>query len=278
MRDRLSDLQEVQAVDLDSLSEHDATSPHDQELRKVLQEAEQIQQDILQIQKHISQLQVVNYQTLNQTSHQEGDKQDSNTIGADIRHAGERVVQRLHSLKKVSDVLESQHGRGHPATRVALIQYQSLSQALQEVMASYSDTERRHQEACRHLIQRQLEVVGKVASEEELEEMLESPDWKVFSDQVEGKTARSALVQIESRHKDLLDLEKRMEQIQELSVDVAMLAQEQGAMVENIQKNVLTAEATVQEGAEQLERATASDRKNPCRQLFCSCFPCLKNL
>lgn len=54
-------------------------------------------------------------------------------------------------------------------------------------------------EACKGQIQRQIEVVGREVSEEELEEMMECVQWNVFSIQAEGKTARSALKQIESR-------------------------------------------------------------------------------
>ena len=119
-----------------------------------------------------------------------------------------------------------------------------------------------------------MEVVGREVSEEQLEEMMEDDELNVFSVQVEGKTARSALLQIERRHKELLDLQKRMEEIQELFLDVALLVEEQGAAFESIQKNVQIAGGAIQDGVLQLDRAIASDKSNPMKKLFCGCFPC----
>ncbi|XP_062296821.1 syntaxin-11-like [Scomber scombrus] len=288
MRDRLGHLQQEQAdsegfstVELDNLSNYGAaaaeaaTESHpDQELDHVLEEAQDIRLEIQQIQNDISDLKDVNYQTLNKTSHFSAIKRDSNAIGADVKHRGESVLQRLHMMNALRGELEAQRGSSDPTARIAQTQYQCLSNALREVMFNYNDTELSHREACKRQIQRQMEVMGREVSEEELGEMMESGEWNVFSDQLEGKTARSACLQIESRHKELLELEKRIEGIQELFQDVSVLTQEQGEVVENIQKNVQNTEVIVQEAGVQLERATRSDKNNPFKRLFCGCFPC----
>lgn len=107
-----------------------------------------------------------------------------------------------------------------------------------------------HREACKRQIRRQLEAVGREVSTEELEEMTEGGEPNVFGLQAEGRTAHSALLQIESRHKELLELERRIQGIQELFLDVSLLSQEQGAAVENIQRNVQNTEVMVQDGVE----------------------------
>ncbi|KAM7403465.1 hypothetical protein PAMA_004090 [Pampus argenteus] len=289
MRDRLSHLQQEQidsegfsTVELGNLAEHEGAAAaagfdHDQELVGVLQEAQQISLEIQQIQNDISEMKDVNYQTLNKTSHLNATKRDSNAIGADVKHRGESVLQRLHMMNSLRGEIEAQRGSSDPTARIARTQYQSLSNALREVMFSYNDTEMSHREACKRQIQRQMEVVGREVSEEELGEMIESGEWNVFSHQLEGKTARSAFLQIESRHKELLELEERIEGIQELFRDVAMLTEEQGAAVENIQKIVQNTEVTVQEAVVQLDEATKSDKNNPLKKMFCGCFPCYQN-
>ncbi|XP_044023513.1 syntaxin-11-like [Siniperca chuatsi] len=283
MRDRLRHLHQVQTdsegfstVELDSLSECEAAtaSRPDQDLDGVLQEAQQIRLEIQQIQNDISELKDVNYQALNKTSYPTAAKRDSSAIGADIKRRGEAVLQRLHMMRAVRGELEAQHGSSDPTTRIAQTQYQCLSNALREVMFSYNDSEMSHREACKQQIQRQMEVVGREVSREELEEIMESGELNVFSVQVEGKTARSAFLQIESRHKELLELEKRIEGIQELFLDVAMLTEEQGAAVDSIQKNVQNTEVIIQDARVQLDKAIVLDKKNPFKKLFCCCFPC----
>lgn len=285
MRDRLTHLHQVETdpeglspVELDNLSEAEAeaeaAAASHPDLDGVLQEAQKIRLEIQQIQNDISELKDVNYQTLNKTSDPIATKRDSNAIGADIKRRAEAVLQQLHMMNNLRGELEAERGSSDPTARIARTQYQCLTSALREVMFSYNDAELSHREACKRQIQRQMEVVGREVSTEELEEVMESGEFNVFCPQVEGKTARSALVQIESRHRELVELEKRIEGIQELFLDVAVLTGEQGAAVNNIQKNVQNTEVITQEAIAQLERAKTSDKNNPFKKMFCGCFPC----
>lgn len=291
MRDRLSHLHRVQidadgfsTVHLDngtpceaSGSEAAASSP-EPHLDGVLQEAQQIRLQIQQIQNDIVELRDVNFQALNKTSYASVTKRDSNAIGTDVKRRAEAVLQRLHMLNDLRGDLESERGSLDPAARIARTQYQCLSGALQEVMCSYNDAEMNHREACKRQIQRQMEVVGWDVSRQELEEMMEEEEEiTVFSAHLEGKTAHSALQQIRSRHNELRELEKRIQGIQELFLDVAMLVEEQGPVIENIQKNVQNTEGNIQDGIFKLDRATASDKNNPFKKMFCGCFPCFYN-
>ncbi|KAF3700943.1 Syntaxin-11 [Channa argus] len=276
MRDRLKHLHQLQTdlegftpVELDNLS-----SQPDQHLDCVLQKAQQIRTELQQIKNDISELKDVNYQALNKTSYPVVAKRDSSSIGIGIKHRGETVLQQLHMMNALRKELGAHRGTSDAAARIALTQYQCLSNALREVMFSYSDTEMNHREACKHHIQRQMEVVGREASEEELEEMMEREDLNVFSIQVDGKTTHSAFLQIESRHKELLELQKRMEAIQELFLDVALLTEEQGVAVENIQSCVQNSEVATQESVVQVEKALVSYQNNPFKKMFCGCFPC----
>uniref|UniRef100_A0A3Q1GHU4 Syntaxin 11 n=1 Tax=Acanthochromis polyacanthus TaxID=80966 RepID=A0A3Q1GHU4_9TELE len=263
MRDRLRHLHQVQTdsegfstVELENFEQATAAaSDSDQDLDGILQEAQQIRLEIQQIQNDISELKDVNYQALNKTSFPSVTKRDANVIGADIKRRGEAVLHRLHMMNDLQGQLEAQRGSSHPTARIARTQYHCLSNALREVMFSYNDTEMNHREACKRQIQRQMEVVGREVSEEDLEEMMEDGEVTVFSAQLQGKTAHSAFQQIESRHQELRELEKRIEGIQELFLDVAVLVEEQGVAVENIQKNVQTAEVSLQEGIGKLERS-----------------------
>ncbi|XP_068577894.1 syntaxin-11-like [Cebidichthys violaceus] len=286
MRDRLSHLHQVQTdsegfstVELDHLSEHAAASHPDRDLDLdgILQDAQQIRLEIQQIQSDISELKDVNCRSLNKTSYPLASERDSSAIGVDVKRRGEAVLQRLHTMNALRGELEAQRGTFDPVARVAQTQYQCLSNALREAMCSYNDTEMSHREACKRQIQRQMKVMDREVGAEELEEMMESGELTVFSAQVEGKTAHSAFLQIEGRHEELLELEKRIQGIQELFLDVAVLTEEQGLAVDNIQKNVQNTEVTVQDAVVKLDRAMTSDKNNPFKKMFCCCFPCFNN-
>lgn len=283
MRDRLTHLHQVQSssdgfstVELENFGECEevgASSP-DQHMDGVLQEAQQVRLEIQAIQNDIGELRDVNYQTLNKTSFPTVTKRDSNQIGMGVKRRGEAVLHRLQLLNALSEELEAERGSADPTARIARTQHQWLSSALRQVMFRYNDAEMSHREACKQQIQRQMEVVGKEVTREELEEMLESGELNVFCPRVEGKTARSALLQIENRHRELLELERRIQSIQELFLDVAGLVEQQGAVGDSIQKSVQASEAMVQDGVAQLDRAKESDKNNPFKRMLCGCFPC----
>ncbi|XP_047202216.1 syntaxin-11-like [Girardinichthys multiradiatus] len=279
MRDRLANLHKVQTdsegfstVELNCLSEHEADS--NQDLDGILKEAQHVRLEIQQIQNDIGELKEVNHQSLNKTSFPDATKRDSNAIGVDIKRRGEAVLKQLHMMNDLRGELEAQRGSSDPTARIARTQYHYLSNALREVMFSYNDAEITHREACKRHIQRQMEVVGEEVSQKELEEMMEGEELCVFSVHVTGQTARSALMNIENRHRELQELEKRSEGIHELFMDMAVLVEEQGAEVENIERNIQNTEVTIQESTFQLERAAASDKNNPFKKMFCGCFPC----
>uniref|UniRef100_A0A0F8AFS5 Syntaxin-11 n=1 Tax=Larimichthys crocea TaxID=215358 RepID=A0A0F8AFS5_LARCR len=281
MRDRLKHLHQVETdsegfstVELHDLEAATASNP---DLDGVLQEAQEIRLEIQQIQNDVKDLKDVNFQTLNKTSYPIATKRDSSVIGADIKRRGEAVLQRLHMLNALRGELESERGSSDPTARIARTQYQCLGSALREVMFSYNDTEMSHREACKRQIQRQMEVVGREVSKEELEEMMESGELTVFNAQLEGKSVRSAFLQIESRHMELMELETRIQGIQEVFLDVAVLTEEQGAFIDNIQKNVQSTEVITQESLVNLSAAIKSDNKNPIKSMFCCCIPWYKN-
>ncbi|KAK6468625.1 syntaxin-3 isoform X3 [Huso huso] len=88
--------------------------------------------------------------------------------------------------------------------------------------------------------QRQLEITGKSTTDEELEEMLESGSSAIFtSGIIESNISKQALSEIESRHKDIVRLESSIKELHDMFVDIAMLVENQGDMVNNIEVNVL---------------------------------------
>ncbi|CAG13188.1 unnamed protein product [Tetraodon nigroviridis] len=283
MRDRLVHLHQVQSssegfstVELDAFAgcEEAGASTPDQHLEAVLQEAQQVRLEIQAIQNDVGELRDVNYQSLNETSFPAVTKRDSNSIGKEIKVRGEAVLRRLRVMDGRREELEAARGGADPAVRAARCQHRSLSSALRQVMSGYRDAEMSHREACKQQIRRQMEVVGEEVTAEDLEEMLEGGGWKVFCPRLEGRTARSALLQIEGRHQELLELEQRIRGIQELFLDVAVLVEQQGAGVDNIEKNVQSSGAIVQEGVMQLGKAAETDKNNPFKRLLCGCFPC----
>ncbi|AWP20080.1 putative syntaxin-11-like [Scophthalmus maximus] len=296
MRDRLSHLQEVSNdhveqmeyaestvsdtfsnVDLEEELRHEAVVfDNSPELEVVFSQSQDIHRDIQLIRLEVKRLREHNSRMLQGVTTMSTIKRDSNAIGADIKSKAEKVLARLREMDGTAHKLEEVHGSNSATTRIARTQYACLSNSFRDAMFDYNEAEMSHRDNCKTQIQRQMEIVGREVTGEEVEEMIETGQWSVFNDNVvtEGKTARSALSQIEKRHQELVDLESRINSIHEIFLDIAVLVEEQGPMLTSIQTNIQKTDGNIQDVLVKLGRAKRHDKNNPFKKMFCSCFPC----
>uniref|UniRef100_A0AAQ4QEI5 Syntaxin 11b, tandem duplicate 1 n=1 Tax=Gasterosteus aculeatus aculeatus TaxID=481459 RepID=A0AAQ4QEI5_GASAC len=284
MRDRLGNLQEMSNghveqmeyadstvsdtlsnVDLEEELSHEAvvydSSPA---LDGVFSQTQEIHREIQLIRLDVKKLREQNSRMTKAVTTMSIIKRDSNAIGADIKGRAEDVLARLRKMDDSARKLEEEHGSNSAVTRIARTQYASLSNGFRDAMFDYNEAEMSHRENLKAQIQRQME-------------MMEKGQWNTFNDNVmaEGKTARSALSQIEKRHQELVDLESRISGIHEVFLDVALLVEEQGPMLNSIQTNVQKTDENVKEALVKIGRAQRHNKNNPFKKMFCSCFPCV---
>lgn len=205
-------------------------------------------------------------------------KRDTNTIAKDIKARGEEIHRKLQALRDFSEDAETKYGSGAILARVSKDHYNDLMHAFQEAMFAYNETEMKQRDNCKVRIQRQLEIMGKDVSGNQIEDMIEQGRWDVFSENLlsDIKGARTALNEIETRHKELMKLECRIKEVHELFLQVAIMVEEQADTFDVIELNVQNVEDYVGESKDQVRRALEYRRKHPCRTLLCCCLSCLK--
>lgn len=296
MRDRLSHMQELSSSNVEPMEYAESTMtdsfsnvdleeelPHEAvvfdnspDLAEIFAQSQDIHREIQLIRLEVKRLREQNSRMLQGVTTMSTIKRDSNAIGADIKSRAEGVLKRLKDMDSLAHQLEEIHGENSSTARIARTQYACLSNGFRDAICEYNETEMSHRGNCKAQIQRQMEIVGREVTGEEVEEMIETGQWNIFTDNVvaEGKTARSALTQIEKRHKELVDLETRISGISEIFLDVAMLVEEQGSMVTTIQTNVQKSGEYTQEALVKLSKAKRHDKNNPFKRMFCGCFPC----
>lgn len=205
-------------------------------------------------------------------------KRDSNALGRDIKARGEAIYARLEKLGRLSKETEEEHGSASALARMVRSQYVTLTAAFHQAMSEYNEAEMVQRENCKTRIQRQAEIMGQEVSREQIDAMMESGRWNVFSDNLllEGRTARSALNEMENRHKELLELEGRIRDVRDLFLQMALLVEEQGATLNSIEANVSATQDYVAKASVQFKQAVKYKKSNPCRKLLCCCFPCCR--
>lgn len=289
MRDRLSHLQAFSASSsyVDN-QESAAGVPHslqgrheeppqehntDPEIEAIFDEANNIRSDIQLILLDVKHLKELNSRVRNEipdSSSVNTTTALSNTIAASIKSRAKDVLAHLRNMDMHASELEKGHGVNSALYRIARTQYAGLSSSFRDVMMEYNNAEMSHRELCKTHIQRQMEIVGREMTGDQIEEMLSNDQWNIFSDNFvkEEKTVQSALNQIQDRHTDLLELESRIRSIHEVFLDMAMLVEEQNSMIDYIQTNVQKTDADMKNMLVKLGNAKKYNRNNPFKKLF----------
>ncbi|KAI3353228.1 hypothetical protein L3Q82_019262 [Scortum barcoo] len=145
-----------------------------------------------------------------------------------------------NKLKTIERQLESNTDeRATADLRIRKSQHAILAKKFVEVMTKYNEAQVDFRDKSKGRIARQLEITGKATTDEELEEMLEGGNSAVFTAGImDSKINQQALNEIEARHKDIMRLESSIKELHDMFVDIAMLVENQGGMIDRIESNM----------------------------------------
>lgn len=103
------------------------------------------------------------------------------------------------------------------------------------------------------------------ATEEEITEALETGNTQIFAQEIldmRHSQAKDALSYIEQRHRDIKKLEQSIQELHQLFVDMALLVETQGELIDQIEYNVNQSVAYTGEAVKQLQQAVQLQRKS----------------
>ncbi|XP_074637448.1 syntaxin-1A-like isoform X2 [Acropora palmata] len=215
-------------------------------------------------------------------------KRTANSVRTNLKEMEQRINQQ-DSNSSYNQYAES---------RIRRCQHSTLARKFVEVMSDYNTTQSDYREKCKARIQRQLEITGKTKTSDEVEEMLEGGDPAIFTSDIvietqqarqalgdiearhrdiinleksiqrpnniktiETQQARQALKDIEARHRDIINLEKSIQELHEMFLDMAMLVESQGEMIDRIEYNVEQAVDFVQSAKSDTKKAVKYQSK-----------------
>lgn len=247
-------------------------------LESLYREIQDLQNENRQLMADVKRLGKQNTRFLTSMRRLSSIKRDTNSIAKDIKARGQAIHHKLLALKAQSEAAEAQHGAHSAVARIFRAQYSALTRAFHHAMHEYNQAEMKQRANCKIRIQRQLEIVGKDVLGDQMEEMLEQGRWDVFSENLlaDVKGARAALSEIENRHQELQRLEKRIRDVHELFLQMAVLVEEQSETLNVIEQNVLKTVDYTGKAKGEVRKALQYKKKNPCRTVCCFCCPCLK--
>ncbi|KAG7333808.1 hypothetical protein KOW79_002215 [Hemibagrus wyckioides] len=177
-----------------------------------------------------------------------------------------------NKLKSIEQSLESNaEERVSADMRIKKSQHAVLARRFVEVMTRYNEAQVEFREKSKGRIQRQLEITGKSTTDEELEEMLDGGNAAVFTAGImDSAISKQALSEIEARHKDIMRLESSIKELHDMFVDIAMLVENQGSIIDRIESNMDQSVGFVERAVADTKKAAKFQQEARRKSLPCS--------
>ncbi|CAF1429677.1 unnamed protein product [Adineta ricciae] len=236
-------------------------------IRKIIERIDGLTQQVKQM--HIDMLQPTASSKLGQ------ELDDKNE---EIKNLSYEIAAKLKKLKQ-SQTHQTDYDITSAQWRIKESQIFVLTRQFRDTMIEYNKEAVLHRERCKKIIARELEISGNRRNYDELDAMLDAgyPGTFSFPIMVQTQKAQLSLDEIEARHRDIMKLEKSIKELHNMFLDLAILVNDQGEMVDCIEHNISKAVGYVQDAAEnvyiteQYQKVDSCDNRIVC-YIFCGDF------
>jgi t-SNARE complex subunit (syntaxin) len=126
-----------------------------------------------------------------------------------------------------------------------------------DVLLSFQKNQNDYKQAVQNKLKRQIAIVKPEAGDDEIDELVKDPEraMKLVTEQISGKVHRklqNAVDDIQSKYQMILKLENSVEEVYQLTLNLNILIQTQGEMLNTIEKNLEEANDYVESGEKKL--------------------------
>jgi len=203
------------------------------------EQVEEIREMVSKIQENVDAVKKKQSEILSAPQQDEKMKEELEELMLDIKRTTNKVRSKL---KVIQDNIAQEEltDKCSADLRIRKTQHATLSRKVVEVMTDYNACQISYRDRCKGKIKRHLEITGRVTTDDELEDMLEQGNAAIFTQGIMTDTqqAKQSLADIEARHEDIMKLEKSIRELHDMFMDMAMLVESQGEMIDRIEYNV----------------------------------------
>ncbi|GMH45802.1 hypothetical protein BSKO_13765 [Bryopsis sp. KO-2023] len=268
--------------DIESGPTPTAASPTDDAMQKFFAMVEEIKNDMSKIREKQKSL---------RDSHE---RSKTVTRAAEMKNLREQmqddinaVSKQAHGIKAMLEALDKSNaeslkqkdcGPGSSTERMRTSITAGLKKRLKDLMSEFTELRKRVQKEYREVVERRVRAVtGKHASEDEIDRIIETGEGETvfqqaFLDQGKGK-AMDTLAEIRERQRAVRDLEQSLLELHQIFLDMAVLVEVQGEMLDNIERQV--AQSVDYVGGAVTALTDARRFQTKARKLRCCAIICL---
>lgn len=262
MRDRTKELgNSAEASDDDEERKALMIRSDDKESEAFFKKAHEIHEALQKLKRMVSELENKQKTVLGEALPDESKKKELQTLRDDIKTLASQIQRKLKSIESKKGDEDGKYIPLH--IRMQRTQHGVLSKEFVELMGHCNTIQAQYRERNVERIQRQLKITGNNVTDEELDSMLESGQTDVFTQNIliDAKATRQALNEIESRHDEIMKLERSIKDLHDMFQYLAMEVEAQGDMVNSIEANIKEASCYVEKAKDNTEKAVTYQQK-----------------
>ncbi|KAL2335054.1 hypothetical protein Fmac_016267 [Flemingia macrophylla] len=187
----------------------------------------------------------------------------------EVKKTGHYLKTKIEELDKenLANRQKPGCGKGSGVDRSRTATTISLKKKLKDKMAEFQTLRETIHQEYREVVERRVfTVTGARADEETIDRLIETGDseqifQKAIQEQGRGQIM-DTLAEIQERHEAVRDVERKLLELQQIFLDIAVLVDAQGDMLDNIESQVTSAVDHVQQGNNALMKAKKLQRNS----------------
>jgi len=194
---------------------------------------------------------------------------DEKAISEELDHLINENNKYCQSIKADIEALDAdvakskQREPDEPETRIKDINCRALKDRFFNVLQESQNVQINYKNAVKNKIARHARIIDPTLTEEQVENVCNDPNGanNLLADKMLGTghvRMRNAVADIQDKYKDIIKLEKSVQIVHQMFLDMQMLVHAQGEMLDNIELNVGEAKNYVQKANVQLAKAKKS--------------------
>ena len=206
-------------------------------------------------------------------------RDEMNGVIETVSTTARECVLRLENLDRSNDtaVKSADSGPGSSQERTRTTITSSLKMKLKQQMAEFQDLRARLQSEYREVVEhRYFAVTGETADEKTLDHLIETGESETIFQKAMMEQGRGQILdtvaEIQERHDAVQELERKLLELHQIFLDMSVLVEAQGEMLDNIENQVSKSVDYVHRGQVSLIQARKyqkSSRKWMCCSLIC---------
>lgn len=236
-------------------------------------ETDAIKEAIASMNENVQTIDIKYKQSLNASIHADDSKSEESEITALVTQTAktsQAIRKRLRRIAEENNTFAVEHATNTSAIRIRVATHQAVTNDFMQAMQRFEDTQERHRDAVRLAVERQLRLMNPNAPEEDIQVALKHGDVEdamekshMFCElsQNEQHDIRHKLETLTSRNNDIRELEQSIVNLHEMFVDMQLLIERQGDLLNTIEYNVQETKVKAEEGMHQLVEAHDFQRR-----------------